>query len=422
MRIHKTLLAILALTATHAMAQQAGAQTPAPPISVFLDCHAHSCDSSHFRTEIAFVNWVRDRSDADVHLLITSQETGGGGTQYALTFFGLRAFVKDTVQTGFSTGQTATSAEVRDMLTNRIAQGLIHYSLNTAAMDRVLVTMRDAGDGDAPSQGLTGSARDPWNHWVFNAGLDGSTDGESQQSSKEFSMETNASRVTEEWKIEVSAHGSYRENRFELDDGTFRSVRRNYKTEGQVTKALAPLWSAGLNFSEGTSTFRNEKLYVAVASVLEYSFLPYSEFARRRITLTYAVGANHFRYAEVTLFDKLHETVFDEELQLSTRYQQPWGSAAVALSGSHYFQDIHRYELDADGDLNIRIIKGLTARIGAQYSRVHNQLYIQKGGASDQDVLLKRLALATGYQYRASFGVGYTFGSIYNNIVNRRID
>ena len=36
------------------------------------------------------------------------------------------------------------------------------------------------------------------------------------------------------------------------------------------------------------------------------------------------------------------------------------------------------------------------------------------------DVLLRRRALLTGFQYFTHFGVSYTFGSIYNNVVNPR--
>ena len=47
---------------------------------VFIDCI--SCDMDYFRTEITFVNYVRDRKDAQVHVLITTQSTGSGGTEY----------------------------------------------------------------------------------------------------------------------------------------------------------------------------------------------------------------------------------------------------------------------------------------------------------------------------------------------------
>ncbi len=44
------------------------------------------------RTEVTFINYVRDRTDADVHVLVTTQETGGGGIEYTAKFIGLGRF------------------------------------------------------------------------------------------------------------------------------------------------------------------------------------------------------------------------------------------------------------------------------------------------------------------------------------------
>jgi hypothetical protein len=416
----------LGLYATGVRAQvavAAQAATPsAQPVNVFLDCQASDCDTSHFRTEITFVNWVRDRTDADVHLLITSEGTGSGGTHYALSFIGLRAFARDSLQLNSAALQTATPAERRRLLTNRIAQGLLHYAIHTSAAENVTVKAASTGD-DADSGGtLPAGVRDPWNHWVFSAGINASADGEQQQASKDFELQIEASRVTDVWKLEFSAEGSYEENRFELDEGTLRSIRRNWNSDLQVTRAIAAQWSAGLEVDVGTSTFRNQDLYNSYGGVLEYSFFPYDEFSRRRMTLQYLISLNRYDYTDLTIFDKLQETVMAESLVLETRYQQPWGSAGLQLEGSHYFHDLSRYELGAEAFVDVRLFKGLSAEVSGAYSRVHNQLYIRKGDASDEDVLLERLALATGYQYEVRAGLSYTFGSIFNNIVNRRLD
>ena len=44
-------------------------------------------DIDFVRREVTFVDWVRDRADADVHVLVTSQRTAsGGGRAYQLAF------------------------------------------------------------------------------------------------------------------------------------------------------------------------------------------------------------------------------------------------------------------------------------------------------------------------------------------------
>ena len=46
---------------------------------MFLDCNG--CYLDFLRTEVAFVDYGRDRTEADVHLLITRAETGGGSIE-----------------------------------------------------------------------------------------------------------------------------------------------------------------------------------------------------------------------------------------------------------------------------------------------------------------------------------------------------
>ena len=43
-------------------------------------------DIDFIKTEIPFVNYVIDRTVADIHILITAQSTGSGGTAYTVTF------------------------------------------------------------------------------------------------------------------------------------------------------------------------------------------------------------------------------------------------------------------------------------------------------------------------------------------------
>ena len=71
------------------------AQEPTAPlrIRVFVDCNGEACDDDHLRREIAYVDWVRDRLDADVEILVTDEETGAGGERYEIAFAGRRTFV-----------------------------------------------------------------------------------------------------------------------------------------------------------------------------------------------------------------------------------------------------------------------------------------------------------------------------------------
>src|ERR671912_1468885 len=74
-----------------AFAEQQAAPAAAAPKRqmprVFLDCNP--CDDNYIRKEVTFVDYVRNREDADVHVLVTLQDTGGGGQQWTLKYIGL---------------------------------------------------------------------------------------------------------------------------------------------------------------------------------------------------------------------------------------------------------------------------------------------------------------------------------------------
>ena len=55
-----------------------------------------------------------------------------------------------------------------------------------------------------------------------------------------------------------------------------------------------------------------------------------------------------------------------------------------------------------------------------EFSRTRDQIYLPRGEASTEEILLRQRQLLTGYQYFFNFGISYSFGSIFNNIVNPR--
>jgi hypothetical protein len=327
-------------------------------------------------------------------------------------------FARDSTDIRFTTDQNTTGAEMRDAVTGRLGQGLVRFAVQTAAAAQLRVVSANAMLGEeAPAP-----ARDPWNFWVFSTRLDAELNGESREQERQFELSLDADRVTERWIVDLGAEATYEEQEFELTDRTIRSVRRDYEANASVARAIARLWSAGVSTDVGTSSFRNQDLYFRTAGLLEYSFFPYEEFSRRRATLQYSVGVRHFDYEEVTIYDRLTEQRADHELELTVQFRQPWGSATVELSGAHYLDDVRRNSLSSFLNLNVRLLRGLSVDVSGHYERVRDQIYIPKGDASDEEVLLRRRALETGYRYGTSIGLRYTFGSIYNNVVNPRLD
>ena len=59
--------------------------------NVFLDCQTR-CYLSHIRTQLNYVNFVRDRQEADIYMFLTSLRTGSGGLEYTLESTGFGDF------------------------------------------------------------------------------------------------------------------------------------------------------------------------------------------------------------------------------------------------------------------------------------------------------------------------------------------
>ena len=81
--------------------QQVPSQPASEKLRVFLDCD--ECDDDYVRREIEFIDYVRDRKEADVHILVTTQDTAGGGEEWVFKFIGLGRFqgVNDELMPAF---------------------------------------------------------------------------------------------------------------------------------------------------------------------------------------------------------------------------------------------------------------------------------------------------------------------------------
>ena len=50
-----------------------------------------------------------------------------------------------------------------------------------------------------------------------------------------------------------------------------------------------------------------------------------------------------------------------------------------------------------------------------------DQIYLPREDISDEDILLERRQLGTDFEYSLDFGLSFTFGSRFNNVVNPRM-
>lgn len=397
-----------------------GGQEPrsSAPLRVFLDCQAF-CDLTFVRLEIDWVDWVRDREDSHVHVLVTSESTGSGGRSYAMAFLGRGPFQGEDRDFGFATSGDATADEAREALVRILGLGLAVYARDTPAFDGLRVT-RMAPQGEEGGDPAAEDTHDPWDSWVFNLNLNGNVNGESQQTFSYLSTSASANRTTAAWKFNLRGSHSRNVSEFELTDETQRYVRESWDVDGLLVKSLGDRWAVGGRASTGSSTFANHDFRWSVRSGVEFNLFPYRETSRRSLTTQYLLGLHHWDYEEETLFGRLDETRASHSLTTSLDFTQPWGQSSLSLTGSQYFHDLSKYSLSAFGSVDIRLFRGFSFRVSGSYQWIRDQLGIRKGEIDDDEILTRQRELATSFRYFTSFGIRYRFGSIFNNVVNPR--
>ncbi len=377
---------------------------------VFIDCGM--CDIDYIRTEITFVNYVRDRKEADIHILVTSLRTGAGGREYTIAYIGQNKFegVNDTQK--YFTEQTDTQDEIREGMVKAMKVGLMSYVAKTPIASRIDISYRE--------EVKPAAVKDKWNYWVFRISGSGHIRGEESLKYRSLRGSFSASRVTEKLKIQLSASGNHNREEFKYDDEVIVSTRDSWYLSGLFVKSLSEHWSVGFFLSAESSTYNNIDFSFVPQPAIEYNLFPYSESTRRQLRFLYRIGYNSVRYREETIYDKMSENLWNESLSVTFDIKEKWGSISTTLAGSHYFHDFSKYHLTLFNIINLRLVKGLSFFAFGGGSRIHDQLALVKGEASLEEVLLRRRALESSYDYFFSVGLSFTFGSIFTNVVNPR--
>jgi hypothetical protein len=393
----------------------------AQQIRVFVDCDWY-CDMDFIRTEIGWVDYMRDRADAQVHILVTTEATGGGGRRHTLEFIGLREFAGRADTLVYTSTSEDTQDVIRRGLTNTIRIGLVRYVAGTPLADRLTIGIADPPRAPGAAAVAAAQAHDPWNFWTFRIGMNGSGSAESRQQSYSASGSLSANRTTEDWKISLSSSGSYNEQNFELSEAQkIKSVRRLYTGSSLIVRSISPHVSIGGRALATTSTFGNIGLSLSLTPAVEYNFFDYAESTRRQFTVRYGAGVRYFDYRDMTIFGELEETRPIHTLDIGYATRQPWGSINIGASASQYLHDTSRYNANLGGGLSdIRLFKGFSFNLYGDYTHVKDQLALPAGNLTPEQILLRQRELDTNYRFYVLLGLGYRFGSIYNNVVNPR--
>lgn len=395
------------------MAGPAEAQTS---VKVFVDCA--QCDFNNLRQDITYVSYVNAQQDADVHVLISTQNTASGGREYTFDFIGQETFGDLRQALAFLSSGSDTEDERRRGVSRTFALGLTPFLLRTSQASRFSLQYSRPADQATTTQ----PAQDPWNSWIFRVGSSVELNGEERQKSDRIRSNFAGNRTTPAWKFSFNGNLDLNNSQFTLSDGReVKSESDSWNVSGAAIKSLGSNhWAALARFEIRSSTQSNEQRDMRQAFGIEWDYFPYADSTRRSMVLQYSVGISRVKYYQTTLFGKDDETLFDNRLAAILALRQQWGTWRASAAYSGFLHDLSKHNLDFFVDADVRLFRGFTLNVEGSYSRVRDQIYLAAGGATDEEVLLRVRRLQTGYRYRTLVGFSYQFGSIFNDVVNPR--
>ena len=368
--------------------------------------------ADYIRKEIQYVNYVRDIKDAGVYIIPTYQRTGSGGREYTYFLVGQNenAGMRDTIS--FVTAPDETKEERRIKEVRTLKMGLMRYVAKTPLSKYMKISFSEPLSETVSS--------DNWDSWVFKASLNGWFEGQQTYKSSNLNGSISANKVTENWKINLRTRYNYGIEKFVIDDDTISSENNAKSLYAMIVRSISDHWSYGGSIYFGSSSYNNLDASLTIMPGIEYDFFPYSESTRRQFRVLYSIGYNYSNYTDTSIYNLTEEGHFQHSINLAYEVKQKWGSIDINSEYSNYFFDWSKNNLSIYGNIELRIAKGLSVNFGGGASIIHDQIGLVKSGATTEEILLRRKELATQFQYYTNFGIAYTFGSIYNNVVNPR--
>jgi len=375
---------------------------------VYLDCS--NCDYDFIRTEITFINYVIERQTADIFIMIKTQTTGGSGQKYSVEFIGKNRFENKNDTLKFNTKNDDTDDVIRRKIVSILKMGLMQYISKTELSGNIDISYNE----ESAEQEL----KDRWDSWVFSIGGNGYFNGSKTRDYRNMYGYADIKRITEEWIFKMS----YFASQDYVDDRAYgyKDISESQSSDLSIVKSLSDHWSAGIVTGWSTSEYSNRENYVFFYPRIEYNIFPYSESNTRMLRIMYGIGGNYAKYFETTIYDENEEILSKQSLEIALSVKKEWGSIHSSVTGSNFLHDFEKKRLDSYAQISLNVFKGLSLNINGGYSMIHDQLSLPKGDYTEEDVLLQKKELETSFSYWSSVGFSYTFGSIFNNVVNPR--
>lgn len=406
-------VALLTLWGESVFAHREGYQR----IKVYFD-HSNA-DIDYIRKKLCCLNFVRDQDDADVYIMVRTQRIGSGGTEYKLQFTGQKEYSLLSNEIRYTIEPSSTDSEIRDEMVSNISTGMTMFWVHQGKKKIGKIDSTKISD-KAIEKDINTWKKDPWNSWVFDLGANGTISGEEKTKKNKYRFNISAKQVTKKNKFYVGTYFSTNRSRYIYTD-TIKEYRNDWKSlDIKDVISISDHWSVGAYLYIYSSDYSNRKLSVTFKPAVEYSFFTYEEASEKQITLAYKIGAVNVEYKKMTIFGETEELLWEHNLSLGGSTKQKWGTLSGEITYRSFLHDVELYEFNFNVNSRFRVTKGLSFNVDCSYNITNNQINIAAEEVDDGDFLLGQKQMPSGYNFSVSVGFSYSFGSIYNAIVNPR--
>lgn len=378
-------------------------------LKVYIDCR---CDENYLKQETSFLEYVRDQDLADIEIFVRDERNPTGSRSFEIKIDGnndYEGISSSTVAVGYAND---TSSTLRDKLLNKLKLALVPF------LDKGNYNLKV--DIDSNFDDLTIND-DKWKNWVFELSGSYNNDKEESRQTNRYEIEFEIDKLTEDWRIGMELRRNESNRKFFSDDDVYISNRKTTSFNGRAVRSISDHFSAGAFFGLYQNTYENVDLNRYIAPAIEYSFYPYEDVLSKEITLAYRIGVGKRNYIEKTIYGYEKQKLSSQTLSLNIRFRQKWGNISSYLNATQFLNDGSKKRFSLRSDLDIRVYEGLAVRLSGNINLIREQYNLAAGSTSIEDLLLQQRQIATDYRTNFSVGLSYTFGSIYNSIINTRL-
>ena len=370
-------------------------------------------DISFLSDKIDFALFVIEKELAQVEVNIEEKSSGVEGREYIITYSGRKELAGISDELKYVPQPGETEENTKQALAAILEVALIKYAARTPVGEDISIQYSHTEEQVA-------AVKDKWNYWLFSLSFHFNLNREKSMKGNNLSGGFSARRITDAWIMRASFNTSYDETIFDMEeiDLAYTNITRNHNFDGLVVKSLGDHWSVGGFVNASQVTYYNNKFSFELAPAVEFSVFPYVESEQRSFTFLYRLGYIYRQYWEETIYGKTKEGLLQTSLMADVEIVKTWGRVESSLTGSTYLQDFSKNRLTWDFEIGFRILEQLTFDIEWRVSRIHDQIFLEREGASLEEVLLRRKRLETHYDYSIEFGFGYSFGSLKSAVVN----